>query len=129
MTDYRTITNPALLPTVRSEPLMQAIEGMPCSLRIASFVPGLRCAPPETVVGCHLPGISKGVGHKNTDLAVAAGCSVCHDILDGRDRARSDYIAANYPAALQERLNRALQETQARLVGLGIITVKGFEVE
>lgn len=128
MTDYRTITNPALLPVVRSESLMQAINGMPCSLRIASFLPGRRCAPAETVVGCHLPGIGKGVGHKNSDLSVVAGCAACHDILDGRDRAGADYVAAHYPAALQERLNRALQETHSRLVGLGIISVKGFEI-
>lgn len=125
MTDYRTITNPALLPVVRSPRLMSEIKGMPCDLRIASFVPGRRCAPAETVVGCHLPGYGKGVSHKNTDLAVVAGCSACHDILDGRDSEAAEYIIKKYPGAFWERLNRGLQETHARLVGLGIIIVKG----
>lgn len=125
MTDYRTIANPALLPAVRSDRLMSEIRGMPCALRISSFVPGRRCSGPETVVGCHLPGIAKGTSHKNSDLFVAAGCQSCHDILDFRDKQAAEYIAAHYPAAMQERLLRGLQETMSRLVGLGIITVAG----
>lgn len=129
MTDYRTIANPALLPAVRSGRLMSEIRGMPCALRIASFVLGRSCAHQDTVVGCHLPGIAKGTSHKNSDLFVVAGCATCHDILDGRDRTAADYIASHYPAAFQERLNRALQETQSRLVGLGIISVAGNKMD
>lgn len=125
MTDFRTIPNPALLPVVRSPVLMNEIRGMPCALRVASFVPGRRCSGIETVVGCHLPGFGKGVSYKNTDLAVCAGCAACHDILDGRDGEAADYIMRHYPSAFQEQINRALQETHARLVGLGVIIVKG----
>lgn len=115
-----TIHNPALLPKVRSPLLMSSINGMPCSLRIASFV-GLPCAHEATVVGCHLPGIGKSMGSKVSDLHVAAGCQTCHDLIDGRDK-RIEFIRANYPAALAERLLLALAETQARQVALGNIT-------
>lgn len=119
------ITNPQLLPKVRSEAIMQAANGQPCSLRIASFV-GLSCQ--GTVVGCHLPVIGRGVATKATDLAVAFGCHVCHEIIDGRAQNLQEQIIRQYPAAYADRLLNALVETQARLVGMGIIRVKGGEV-
>lgn len=122
------ITNPQLLPKVRSEAIMQAMQHFPCALRISSFIPGRKCAPQATVVGCHLPTIGKGMGTKVTDLAVAAGCQHCHDLLDGRDRAGADYLMQNYPTAVATRITDALVETQARLVGMGIITVEGGTV-
>ena len=121
------ITNPMLLPKVRSDAIMQAANGQPCSLRIASFV-GLSCAPDSTVVGCHLPVIGRGVSTKATDLAVAFGCQTCHDILDGRNQNAQAVIIDKYAAALATRLLNALVETQARLVGMGIISVEGAEV-
>lgn len=117
--------NPDLLPKVRSEAIMRAMRGMPCALRVASFLPGGKCAARDTVVGCHLPTIGKGVATKVSDLFVAAGCARCHDIVDGRDLPARDYIMAKYPTAYMERLMRAGHETQARLVALGIIAVKG----
>jgi hypothetical protein len=117
------ITNPHLLPKIRSEAIMQAMQHFPCALRIASFIPGRKCAPQNTVVGCHLPTIGKGMGTKVTDLAVAAGCQHCHDLLDGRDRAGAEYLIQNMPTAVATRMTDALVETQARLVALGIITV------
>jgi hypothetical protein len=119
------ITNPMLLPKVRSEAIMAAADGQPCSLRIASFV-GLSCA--GSVVGCHLPVIGKGISTKVTDLAVAFGCHICHEILDGRAQNLQEQIIDKYPAAYANRLLNALVETQARLVGMGIITVEGAEV-
>lgn len=133
------IQNPALLPKVRSQMLMQAIGGklpsgvqidpMPCSLRISSFIPGWKCSGPDTVVGCHMnKTLGKSMGSKGSDLAVAAGCQHCHDILDGRDRARANYIADHYATAMMLRALLGLQETHARLVGLGLITVSGMEL-
>ena len=119
------ITNPMLLPKVRSEVIMQAADGQPCSLRIASFV-GRTCQ--GSVVGCHLPVIGRGVATKATDLAVAFGCQACHDILDGRNQNVQAAIIDKYPAAYANRLLNALVETQARLVGMGIITVEGGAV-
>lgn len=114
---------PLLLPKVRSTALMESARGMPCSLRVASFV-GLPCSGNHTVVGCHLPVLGRGVATKATDLAVAFGCQTCHDIIDGRNQNAREVILANYPGAYYERLLSALVETQARLVALGIIKVR-----
>lgn len=122
------IQNPHLLPKVRSPALMQAMSQMPCCLRITSFIPGRRCSGQDTVVGAHLPTIGKGMGSKVTDLAVVAGCQHCHDLLDQRDRAGADYLMANFPTAVATRITDALVETQARLVGMGIIMVEGGEI-
>jgi Protein of unknown function (DUF1364) len=119
------ITNPMLLPKIRSNAIMAAAYGQPCSLRIASFV-GLSCY--GSVVGCHLPVTGRGVSTKATDLAVAFGCQCCHDILDGRNQNVQALILEKYPAALANRLLNALVETQARLVDMGIITVPGAEI-
>jgi hypothetical protein len=121
------ILNPQLLPKVRSDALMQSAEGQPCSLRIAGFV-GMSCSGNATVVGCHLPVVGRGVGTKATDLAVAYGCQTCHDLLDGRNQNARAIIMERYPAAFFERLLNALVETQARMVGAGIIEVKGMEI-
>lgn len=116
-----TIHNPALLPKVRSDNLMSSINGMPCALRIASFI-GEPCAHPSTVVGCHLPVFGKGMSTKVSDLYVAAGCQTCHDLLDGRD-SRVEFIRDKYPTALMGRLLMALCETQARWLMEGHIIV------
>ena len=119
--------NPNMLPKVRSRTLLDACAFMPCELRIASFV-GMRCAPQDTVVGCHLPTIGKGVSTKVSDLFVAAGCQICHDILDGRQKRILETISANYPAALAEQIMRANHATISRWVGMGLITVEGGEI-
>lgn len=122
------ITNPQLLPKIRSHAIMQAMQHMPCALRISSFIPGRKCSSQNTVVGAHLPTIGKGMGTKVTDLAVVAACQHCHDLLDQRDRAGADYLMANYPTAVATRITDALVETQARLVGFGIIAVEGGDI-
>lgn len=116
----------ALLPKVRSEDLMRACGSMPCALRIASFA-GLPCAAQGTVVGCHLPVTGKGVATKVTDLAVAAGCMTCHDMLDGRDP-RGALVRDRYPADYARRLLNALVETQARWIGMGLINGTDWEI-
>jgi hypothetical protein len=122
-----TVMNPDLLPKVRSEALMDACRHMPCTLRVASFV-GQRCAPQDTVVGCHLATIGKGVSTKVSDLYVAAGCFHCHRIIDGRDKRILETIIHNYPAAFADRLMRANHETIARWVGMGLITGPDWEI-
>lgn len=118
MSDYR----PHLLPKVRSSGIMGAMRHYPCTLRIASFIPGHSCAPQSTVVGAHLPVVGKGVSTKVTDLAVVAACAHCHDLLDGRDE-RVNWIASQYPAALHLRYLNALVETQAMLLSDLVIEV------
>lgn len=123
------ITNPALLPKIRSRSLLDAVRDMPCTLRIASFLPGGACSHQTTVVPCHLDRtIGKGMGAKVSDLFVAAGCFACHNLLDGRDRAGADYLMQNYPTAVMERCLRGLCETQSRWVEMGMIEVKGGEI-
>jgi|GEM_PF-6339850 len=123
------ITNPMLLPKIRSGALLGAVRDMPCALRIASFIPGGMCAHQSTVVPCHIDmTIGKGMSSKVSDLFVAAGCIHCHDIMDGRDRKGRDYITANYPTAMVERILKGMAETQARWVGMGLLEAKGMEV-
>ena len=116
----------ALLPKVRSPALMAAIQGMPCSLRLASFG-GMSCASQKTVVGCHVGSVGKGMSTKVSDLMVAAGCATCHDLLDRRNREGMN-LADRYPAAWPSQILRAVAETQARLVEMGIIVVLGAKV-
>lgn len=116
------IVNPSMLPKVRSEALMQSIQHMPCCLRVSSFYPGHKCAGRDTVVGCHLPTIGKGMSSKVSDLFVAAGCFHCHDIIDGRDRKRADFIQQNYPTAYALRLLHGLAETQSRWISMGLLS-------
>ena len=123
------ITNPALLPKVRSRVLLAACADMPCTLRIASMVPGGACSHQTTVVPCHLDGtIGKGMGTKVSDLFVAAGCFSCHAIISGVDRKAVNYLTANYPTAVMHRMLCGLCETQSRWVALGMIDVKGAEI-
>lgn len=121
---YTEDTPVALLPKVDSDVLMKAIEGMPCSLRIASFIFGFGCADQATVVGVHFNTPQKGKSTKSTGLAVAAGCKHCHDLVDRVDPRIND-IEKAYPAALGHRYLQGLIETQSRLYEKGIITVKG----
>lgn len=124
MSDYR----PHMLPKVRSERIMESMSGLPCTLRIASFVPGRRCYGPSTTVGCHLPVVGKGAGTKVTDMAVAAGCMACHDILDGRDAEAQAFIAEHYPAAMMQRMLNALVETHAILIDMGVIHIPNARI-
>lgn len=119
--------NPQLLPKVRSDLLMQTIRGQfPCTARVSSFFPGHRCSDVSTVVGCHLPvGPSggKGVSTKVTDLAVLAGCFNCHQIIDGVDRERANWIEEKYASAFMHRLLCGLVETHSMLLDAGVISV------
>ncbi|PZQ99174.1 MAG: hypothetical protein DI533_00250 [Cereibacter sphaeroides] len=122
------IQNPALLPKVRSRALLDAAKDMPCTLRIASFLPGGKCSPQPTVVPCHIKSVGKGMGSKSSDLHVAAGCQACHDILDWRDKHGAEYIADRYAAALAWQVVNAIYETQHRWVEAGLIEVPGAEI-
>ena len=119
-----TILNPHMLEKVRSPALMSGVQGMPCTLRIASFL-GLPCAPMDTVVACHLPVFGKGTATKVSDLFTVAGCATCHRILDGKEGVE---LRHRYPHAYTERLLLALCETQARHVMAGRLVVPDGEI-
>ncbi len=117
---------PHMLPAIVSEDVRAAIEGMPCTLRLASFI-GLRCSDQTTVVGCHTKcGVGGGQGTKTTDLGIAAGCHLCHDLLDMRHHGWKQL--ERYPAGVIERVFHGVMETQAMLVQLGIIQVRGATI-
>lgn len=115
--------NPNRLSKVRSEAIMRAAEGSPCTLRIASFIPGKKCSGPETTVACHLPVWGKGVSTKVTDMAAAFGCATCHAILDGIDQDARRYLEHHYKNAVLERMLHGLTETHALLIQRGVIII------
>lgn len=124
--------SPTLLPKVRSEILMNAIGGKfgseyhlpyPCALRLCTFF-GEPCAPRDTVVGCHLDSVGKGMSTKSNDIFVAAGCRKCHALIDRTDE-RWQILFDRYAAATEHQIRMAMQETLGRLLADGIITVKG----
>lgn len=120
--------NPHMMTKVKSTHIMAAAKGKPCTLRIASFYPGHTCSGDETTVGCHLSIGGKGTSTKETDLAVSFGCKACHDILDGVDWGRTEYIQEKYPMAFMGRVLASLVETQALLVEDGLIVVPGAKI-
>ncbi|HCI98489.1 MAG TPA: hypothetical protein DHV74_02405 [Sulfitobacter sp.] len=128
MVEEMSYYNPHLMTKVVSSHIMKAANGKPCTLRIASFYPGHTCSSDDTTVGCHLSAGGKGTSTKETVLAVSFGCKACHDILDGRDWKRTEYIKEKYPMAFMERVLSSLIETQAMLVDDGLIVVPGAKI-
>ena len=89
---------------IRSKKITDSAKGQSCTLRIA----GVCNYNNETVVACHLPG-NKGTGTKNHDIFCVHACSLCHLALDRGNVSNKDKL-------------RALQETQLRLVEMGLIS-------
>lgn len=118
---------PHMLPKLRAPSIMEAAAGMPCTVRISSFIPGHTCSGRNTTVGAHLPVFGKGMSTKVTDLAVAFCCQHCHDLIDGRDH-RWSYLREQYPTAIMERMLNALIETQTLCLMQGIIIVPRAEL-
>lgn len=102
--------------------------GIPCNLRIASFVPGLKCADPSTCVMNHLPVDGKGTSTKVTDIATVIGCATCHDIIDGRNLDAYNYLMNKYPAAVFERMLKGLVMTHTILIEEGVLQVLDAEL-
>lgn len=119
---------PHMRSKVRSDRITQLAKGAPCTIRISSMVPGHRCASDETSVFCHFGGVTKGMGSKVSDLDGGFGCINCHDIVDGRDRSKMDYLLARYPAAIEARLRQSVSETLAMLVDAGVVVVQDAEI-
>lgn len=109
-----------LLPKVRSDAIMKAAAGMPCSLRL----PGICNHTNATVVFCHLPGLGKSHASKVSDIHGAFGCSACHTAIDTHSYQKRGLT----DAIVLDAMLRGLCETQARLIGLGIIKVKGGRI-
>lgn len=120
--------NPHLLPKIRSKKIMAEFGTMPCTLRIASFIPGHRCAGQNTVVGCHTGSLGKGMSTKTSDAECVAGCMHCHALLDGADPRFFDLLETN-PLPLMKRIIDAGHETRALLIQRGLIVIPdGVEI-
>ena len=116
------ITNPAMLPKIRSKAYMAYANGQQCATRVSSLYPGHSCSH-GTTIGAHYPVQGKGTGTKVTDIAVGFSCQHCHDIIDGPDKKRRDFIIDKYPAAYADRLLKGLVETWTRLIMAGVIII------
>ena len=98
----------------KSKKIMQSARGQDCTLRLAN-----PCSSTETTVGCHIGFNGSGIGTKDSDLFIAYGCSNCHDIIDGK---------VKRPMGLSRNMMdwckaRAMQETQQKLLDIGLITI------
>ena len=65
--------------------IRKAAKGEECTLNIA----GVCSYDPETVVLCHFPSDSHGIGFKSPDVSAGFGCAKCHDALEGPSRLRA----------------------------------------
>lgn len=95
-----------------SKKLRDSARGQDCTLRII----GVCNFNPETTVLAHLPCGHKGMGMKSPDNMAVFACSDCHDRLDFRVKG-GDIDARD--------LLRALAETQAAWLRMGLMTIKG----
>lgn len=120
MLNYR----PHMNVKMRSKSVTDHANGQPCTLRIASFIPGQQCSSPDTTVFTHFGGPTKGTSTKVSDFDGGFGCRVCHDIIDGPDKRTRDYLFEKHPAAMENRMRLSVSETLAILYRDGIITVK-----
>jgi hypothetical protein len=100
---------------IRSKKITNAARGEGCTIQ----VPGYCNGNDETVVFCHFPDESHGMGIKADDISGAFGCSGCHDFVDRRNY---------HPACPAESdrdfyLRRAQTRTMRRLFELGVLKV------
>ena len=106
MTNFNTIKR-LELPKLR-----KAMKGMECTLNtpVCNY-------DSSTVVGCHINTESGKMGGKSDDTSMVAGCSSCHNAIDGRNG-----VSLNN----EERLfytRRALTRTYRLLFDAGVIKV------
>lgn len=95
--------------------IRKAAKGEQCTLNIA----GVCNYNPETVVFCHFPSETHGMGLKSDDLSGGFGCNACHDAIDGRSHIQLSREDKEF------YMRRAQFRTIRRLEELGIISVKG----
>ena len=88
--------------------IRKSARGEDCSLRLG------KCSAPETVVLAHI-GRDSGMGMKCGDHFAVYSCSVCHDMIDGRN---GDHLFTG--DELESEKLRALEETQGKLIKKGI---------
>lgn len=85
---------------IMSKKLRDSARGEPCTLNIA----GVCNYDSSTVVLCHLPDESHGMGRKSDDIVAAFGCHACHDAIDGRAGHLHDADAQHYAQQQTDRI-------------------------
>ena len=95
--------------------IRNAAKGEQCTLNIA----GVCNYNPETVVFCHFPSETHGMGLKSDDLSGGFGGNARHDAIDGRSHIQLSREDKEF------YMRRSQFRTMCRLVDLEIISVKG----
>ena len=91
--------------------IRKAARGQDCTLNIV----GACNYSLETVVLCHYPDESHGIGHKACDFSAGFACSACHDVVDRR------VINQEFEVHREWYLRRSQTRTMLKLVELGVI--------
>ena len=92
-----------------SKKIRQSAKNENCTFRI----PGVCNHNSETVVFCHAPSPSNGMGTKSDDFWGAYGCSECHSYMDNY---RFGQVSTTWM--------QAIFETQKKLIDKGLIEIK-----
>lgn len=106
-----------MMGTIRSQVMRDAAKGVECMLNIAGVCNG----DPTTTCMVHLPDETKGGSTKSDDTSSTAGCSACHDVIDGRVK------SALTEEDLLFYMFRGLKRWNKYLIEKGIITIKGMK--
>lgn len=101
---------------IKSKALRDSARGRDCTFQIMGVCNG----NPETVVLCHLPDESHGMGLKSDDISAAFGCSDCHNAIDRRTGGLSKDDREWYMRRAQTRTLRIWIEE-------GLVSVKGVK--
>ncbi len=99
---------------IKSNKYRQAAKGQQCTINIA----GVCNYQEETVVFCHFPDSSNGMGIKSDDISGADCCSACHDAIDSRVKSEEFDLRKDY------YLRRAQTRTIKRRLEQGLLTLK-----
>lgn len=99
---------------VKSPKLRAFANGRDCTLRL----PGCRFDSSTTVLA-HLPCNHSGMGMKGPDTVAVLACVACHDLIDGRRKAKGFVLEAT-------DITRALAETHLQMIDAGLLVVAGM---
>ena len=100
---------------IKSKKYRDAARGQECTMNIV----GICNYQEETVVFCHFPDESNGMGMKSDDFSGADCCSACHDVIDGRVKSDDEYRPMKF-----FYLRRAQTRTLRRRFEQGILCIK-----
>lgn len=101
---------------IKSKKMRDSARGEECTLQIAGVCNGNA----ETVVLCHFPDESHGIGTKADDISAGYGCSACHDAIDRRS------ISTLTPTSVERQfyMRRSQTRTLRRMIEKEVICIK-----